>query len=101
MAPGSMSPAGSPAGASEGTGCLCVLARYDLAYELAGSSGPGGISAADGANRGHRPLSNRSLLGLIVGVAVAAIGQPVGGHAVQQRGQRDAFAAGLLLERGL
>jgi hypothetical protein len=61
-----------------------VFAGYDLAYEFAGSGGAGGISTADGADGGHGALADGGLLGLVIGVTVAALGQPVGGDSVQQ-----------------
>lgn len=87
MAPVPISPAGSPsaspdrspAGTSEGTGFLCVVAGYDLACELAGSSGAGRIPVAERADGGHGALTDCRLVGFVIQVAVAALSQPVVG----------------------
>jgi hypothetical protein len=64
-----------------------VVAGYDLAYEFAGSSGAGGIPAADRTDGGHGALADGRLIGFVIEVGVAALGQPVVGDALQQRRQ--------------
>jgi hypothetical protein len=60
-----------------------VFAGYDIAHELAASSGARRISASDGADGAHGSFSDCSLFGLVIRMAGAALREAVGAHAVQ------------------
>src|SRR6266700_3308751 len=94
MAPVSISPAGS-------IGFLEVLAQNSLLDDLTCSTGQRWVSAADCANGLHHALAECRLLGIVVGVAVAAVREPVGGDPVEQSRQGCAFKSSFLFEFGL
>lgn len=77
-----------------------MFAGYDIAHEFATSGGACRISAADGADGAPGPFSNCSLFGLI-GVAVAALREPLSRNLVQQPGQRSTLPARFLLKLDL
>ncbi len=73
-------------------GFLEVLPTDDFSNEFTRPSRARRITAADRSNGGHSTLSNCSLFGFILGTPVPS-GEPLAGHAVQQRGQRNPLAA--------
>jgi len=78
-----------------------VFAGYDFADKFTGSLGPGRIVSTNGADGSHSTLSDGSLFGIVVGAAVAALGEPVSRDPVQQGGQRRALAARFFFQSGL
>src|SRR5271165_4529724 len=84
MAPVSISPASEPAPKS--IGLLEVLLINDLSDQFTGALRACWVSATDCADRRHDTLADGGLLSLVIGVAIAALGEPVGGDAVEQGG---------------
>src|SRR5277367_2865414 len=80
MAPVSISPAAEAA--RKCIRFLHVLLIDDFPYKLARVFRTSRVVAANRSHGGHHPLANRSLLRLVIGMAVAALGEPVGGDAV-------------------
>jgi hypothetical protein len=83
MAPVSMSPTAEAAG--ERIGFLDMLSVNGFANQFTGPFRARRI-ARNGANCRHGSPANRSLFRIVVRMAVAALGEPIGGDTIKQRG---------------
>jgi hypothetical protein len=82
MAPVSMSPTAEAAG--ERTGFLDTLSVNDFANQFAGPFRARRIAARNGANCRHGSPASR--FRIVVRMAVRALGEPIGGDTIKQRG---------------
>jgi hypothetical protein len=63
-----------------------MLSVNDFANQFAGPFRARRIAARNGANCRHGSPANRSLFRIVVRMAVAALGEPIGGDTIKQRG---------------
>ena len=84
MAPVSMSLTAETA--SERIGFPAMLSLNDFLNQFAGPFRARKIAARNGANCRHGSPANRSLLRIVVRMAVAALDEPIGGDTIKQRG---------------
>ena len=67
-------------------GFPAMLSLNDFLNQFAGPFRARKIAARNGANCRHGSPANRSLLRIVVRMAVAALDEPIGGDTIKQRG---------------